>query len=258
MRALSTLRIEKVSISFGGVHALKNVSLTVGSEEIKGLIGPNGAGKSTMINVIMGFCRPQGGSMALDGTDITESSPLRASRLGISRTFQNVELFGGLTVEENVLVGQSRKFTSGFFGTALHLPKTVREEKAMRRHAAETMDLLGLSGMARLRAIELPYGVQRKVEIARALAPEPGLLLLDEPAAGMSLEETNELKEVLHLVRSNRKLSILLVEHNMGLVMGVCDTVAVLDHGVKIADDLADVIARDSGVVEAYLGKRNA
>ncbi len=247
------LRVEGVSVDFGGLRAVNQVSMAVRTGQIVALIGPNGAGKTTLFNVISRLQHASEGRVSLAGEDITDKSPAASARLGMARTFQNLRIFENMDVLENVLVGCHRHEKAGFISGGLGLPGQRREEKASRLRAMDALRLVGLDGAAHQPAASLPYGQQRLVEIARALASEPRLLLLDEPAAGMNAPEREYLVDRIRRIR-DAGVTVLLVEHDIELVMGLCDRVTVLDYGKRIADGEPDVVKADEAVIEAYLG----
>jgi ABC-type branched-subunit amino acid transport system ATPase component len=247
------LKVEGVSVSFGGLVAVDRVSLSVREGEIAAVIGPNGAGKTTLFNVITRLQKPAAGNVYLDGVEVTRLGVADAARLGMARTFQNLRIFVNMTVLENVMVGRHRHERAGFFGTGLGLPGPKKEEAASREAAMEAIRLVGLEKQANLPAASLPYGGQRLVEIARALATKPRLLLLDEPCAGMHAEERAHLIDRIGRIRESG-IAVLLVEHNMELVMGISDWVWVLDHGKLIANGRPEDVQGDPAVCAAYLG----
>jgi len=247
------VELHTISRFFGGIRALDGVSMNVRAGTIHGLIGPNGAGKTTLINLLTGFYRPTSGHVLLDGQRLDGSRPHRIARRGVARTFQNVRLFSGLPAIDNVLVARRRGTLHRSFGRLLFLPGAARAERAERAVASQLLTQLGVDALSRRPAGNLSYGDQRRVELARALATQPRLLLLDEPAAGMNREETDRLGNVVRgLIRPDR--AILLIEHDLPLIMAVCDQVTVLNFGRVIAEGPPAAIARDPAVIEAYLG----
>jgi branched-chain amino acid transport system ATP-binding protein len=248
------LGVEDLSISFGGLAALRGLSFEVRDREIFALIGPNGAGKSTVFNVITGLSRPSQGRVTFGGEDLLALAPHRIARHGVARTFQNTEVFRQLTALDNVLIGRHAHLRTGVIRGALGLPAARREEARARDSAHALLARFGLDGVAAIEAGSLPLGAQKRLEIARALASEPRLLLLDEPAGGLNPTETQTLMAIIRRLRDESGLTIVVVEHDMELVMGISDRVAVLDHGRKIAEGEPREIVADAAVVEAYLG----
>ena len=251
------LGVEDLSISFGGLAALSGLGFEVREREIFALIGPNGAGKSTVFNVITGLYRPSRGRVRLGGDDLLALAPHQIARGGVARTFQNTEVFRQLTALDNVLIGRHTHLRTGVIRGALWLPGVGREEARARESAHALLARLGLGDVGGVEAGSLPLGAQKRLEIARALASEPRLLLLDEPAGGLNPTETQTLMAVIRRLRDERGLTIVVVEHDMDLVMGISDRVAVLDHGRKIAEGRPGEIASDAAVVEAYLGSED-
>jgi branched-chain amino acid transport system ATP-binding protein len=253
MSQLSLLVAKDVSKRFGGVQALADVSFNINHGEIYGLIGPNGAGKTSLFNVLTGIYEPDGGSFLFDGEPLDRLKPNEVAERGVARTFQNIRLFQNLSAVENVMIGRHVRTKAGVFGAVFRDKATRAEEAAIEHRSYELLEYVGVAKRANDLAKHLAYGDQRRLEIARALATEPKLLALDEPAAGMNATETQSLKRLLEDIRRDGT-TILLIEHDMKLVMSVCDRVLVLDYGRKIAEDTASAVQGDPKVIAAYLG----
>jgi len=251
------LEVTGLSKRFGGLHAVKGVSFRVERGMVKALIGPNGAGKTTLFHLLSGFLPPDAGTVRFRGEEVQGRPPHAIAARGLARTFQQIRLFAGMTALENVMVGRHVRSRAGFVAGMLHLPWTWREEREIERSAREALDFLSIAGLADVEATSLSYGQQRAVELARALAAGPELLLLDEPAAGLNMRETVELSKLVGRIRE-RGVTVLLVEHDMGFVMNVSDEVLVLSYGEKIADAAPRVVQRHPEVVRVYLGEEEA
>ncbi len=250
---MALLDVTGVSKSFGGVQAVSDVSFRVEQGMIKAIIGPNGAGKTTLFNMVSGFVSPDRGAVRFDGQPIHGLPPHRIAACGIARTFQHIRLFAQMSALDNVLVGRHLRTRAGFLAGMLHLPWSRREQDEARARALELLDFLGIAALAEAEATSLAYGQQRAVELARALACDPQMVLLDEPAAGLNMRETADLARLIVRIR-DRGVTVLLVEHDMSLVMGISDEVAVLSYGEKIADAAPSAVQKDPQVVKVYLG----
>ena len=249
------LRAEHLSIQFGGLRAVDDVNLTVHKGELYGLIGPNGAGKTTFFNLITGVYKPTSGRFFLCGEELTGMSTIEVNKKGIARTFQNIRLFGNLTVAENVMVGLSNQINCSMAESILRLPRHRKTEKEFRARAMELLKVFKLDEYADYLAQNLPYGKQRRLEIARALATNPKLLLLDEPAAGMNPNETQELMDDILFIRDHFDMTILLIEHDMRLVGGICENLTVLNFGTELAQGSTSDVLNNPDVVKAYIGE---
>jgi branched-chain amino acid transport system ATP-binding protein len=250
----AALEVKALSLSFGGLKAVADFSLSVPERGLSGLIGPNGAGKTTVFNLLTGVYRPDQGEIRLGGTRLDGMKPSAIAHAGLARTFQNIRLFGSLTVFDNVRTAAGVRATSGMFRSLLRTPHYLAEEAAIAERSMELLDMLGIAHRANEQARSLPYGDQRRLEIARALATEPKVLLLDEPVAGMNTIEKQEMRKLIQSLRETFGVAILLIEHDMGLVMEICEHITVLDHGDTIAAGSAESIQQNPAVIEAYLG----
>jgi branched-chain amino acid transport system ATP-binding protein len=252
------LIVEDIALTFGGISALSGVTTGVKQGEIFAIIGPNGAGKTCLLNCINRFYHPEAGRITFEGKEITRVKPHKIAELGIARTFQNVELFGHMTVLDNIKLGRHVHLKSGFFSGGIYYGKTRREELALRKEIEETIiDLLEIEPIRKQVVHTLPYGLQKRVELARALAMKPKILLLDEPAAGMNLEETEDMARFILDINEAWGVTIILIEHDMGMIMDISDRICVLDFGIKIAEGPPEEIRHNEQVIQAYLGEQD-
>jgi branched-chain amino acid transport system ATP-binding protein len=250
-----SLSVHGLTVRFGGLTALDDVSLTVVSRQVTGIIGPNGAGKTTLLNVLCGFVKPDSGRIELDGRELTQLKPHRLASMGIARTLQGVGLFAGLSVIENVMIGATSQARAGFWSALLGLPRSDRDERRLREQAMQALDRVGAADLADSMPGALPHGPRKRVALARALVAQPRLLLLDEPASGLSEKELPELGALMRLLADD--ISVVVIEHRMDLMMTVCDTIFVLDFGKVIAAGPPDQVQSDPAVTAAYLGAEN-
>ena len=251
---LPVLDVRNLGIDFGGLTAVDGFNMTIGPTEISGLIGPNGAGKTTIFNLLTGVYQPTRGSILVNGINTKGMNNAKVNKLGVARTFQNIRLFTEMTALENVKVGMHNSIKCSFISSLLHLPGYYKAERAANERAMELLEFMGLGDIANVKAGSLPYGVQRRLEIARALASNPAIILLDEPAAGMNPSETTELMHQIRRIRDTFQIAIFLIEHDMNLVMNVCEGIVVVNYGRVIAKGTPEQIKENPAVIEAYLG----
>lgn len=252
---LPVLDVRNLGIDFGGLTAVDGFTISIGPTEISGLIGPNGAGKTTIFNLLTSVYQPTRGSILLKGVDTKGMTTAKVNKMGIARTFQNIRLFDDMTALDNVKVGMHNEIRCSFAQSMLHLPGFYKAERRADAKATELLDFLGIAGVADKKAGSLPYGIQRRLEICRALASNPAIILLDEPAAGMNPSETAELMHQIRSIRDTFQIAIFLIEHDMNLVMNVCEAIAVVNYGRIIAKGTPEEIRNDPAVIEAYLGR---
>ena len=252
---LPVLDVRNLGIDFGGLTAVDSFNMTIGPTEISGLIGPNGAGKTTIFNLLTSVYQPTRGSILLNGIDTKGMTTAKVNRMGIARTFQNIRLFNDMTALDNVKVGMHNSIKCSFASSLLRLPPYFKAEKEAEKKAMELMDFMGLADVAQAKAGSLPYGVQRRLEIVRALATNPSIILLDEPAAGMNPSETAELMHQIRRIRDTFQIAVFLIEHDMNLVMNVCEGIVVVNYGRIIAKGTPEQIKSNPAVIEAYLGR---
>ena len=252
------LDVRNLGIDFGGLTAVDGFNMTIGPTEIAGLIGPNGAGKTTIFNLLTSVYQPTRGSILVNGVNTKGMSTAKVNRLGVARTFQNIRLFTDMSALDNVKVGMHNSIKCGFISSLLRLPPYFKAEKEANKRAMELLEFMGLADVADTKAGSLPYGVQRRLEIARALASNPSIILLDEPAAGMNPAETEELMHQIRRIRDTFQIAIFLIEHDMNLVMNVCEGIVVVNYGRIIAKGTPEQIKTNPAVIEAYLGKEDA